>query len=109
VSGKITIVMYEPRVPKGHAALLCYSAEHMDIPSTWQDWVIMVGQLVFLVALLPSVFTADKPNRWSSLLTALVIVAFGVTYWTLDMYFSVASSAALGLVWFILFLQKVRG
>lgn len=57
----------------------------MQLPKTWQDWVIGVGQALFFVALLPSVFSADKPHWASSLLTGTILFAFAYTFRTLHL------------------------
>lgn len=78
----------------------------MELPSTWQDWIIAIGQLLFFIALLPSVFSNDKPNRWSSLMTGSVLLVFTFTFWSLDLFFGAFSSALVSITWFILFFQK---
>jgi hypothetical protein len=80
----------------------------MELPTIWQDWVIAVGQLILFVALLPSIFSDDKPNNWSSLISALVIALFGFTFWTLGLLWSAFASVLASLAWFILFFQKQK-
>ncbi len=72
----------------------------------WQDIVISVGQYIFALALLPSIFSADKPALSSSVLTAVVIIVFGATYVTLGMWSSAIASAVLALGWSVLAFQK---
>jgi len=80
----------------------------MELPATWQDWIIGVGQLFFFIALLPSVFSAHKPHRWSSLMTGIVLLVFAYTFWSLGLLWGAATSALVGFTWFLLFVQKIR-
>ncbi len=72
----------------------------------WQDIVISVGQYIFALALLPSIFSADKPALSSSVLTSVIIIVFGVVYGTLGMWSSVVASAVLAVGWSVLAFQK---
>lgn len=78
----------------------------MELPDSWQDWVIAIGQLIFFFALLPSIFSNDKPNRWSSLLTATTLSVFTYTFWTLGLFWGAFNSALVTIAWFVLFFQK---
>jgi len=81
----------------------------MELPLIWQDWVITIGQLLFFVALLPSVFSEDKPNRWSSLMTAIILATFAYTFWTLGLFWGAFTSTLVTLAWFVLFFQMRSG
>ncbi len=72
----------------------------------WQDVVISIGQWIFVVALLPSVFGKDKPALSTSLITGAVLAAFAVTFATLLFWNSAISAAILSLTWFVLAVQK---
>ncbi|MDD2658012.1 MAG: hypothetical protein PHD04_05220 [Candidatus Pacebacteria bacterium] len=72
----------------------------------WQDIVISVGQYVFVLALLPSIFGKDKPALLSSILTGTILLVFGAVYVTLALWSSAISSAVLTVAWFILAFQK---
>ena len=76
-------------------------------PELWQDWVLTLGQTVFIIALLPSVFSNDKPHKWSSLLNTLVLAIFAFTFWTLGLYWGAIMSALVAIIWAILFIQKI--
>lgn len=74
----------------------------------WQDIVLSIGQWIFVLALLPSVFGKDKPALASSLLTGGVLSVFGFVYATLGLWSAVVATSAVAGTWFILAWQKYR-
>ncbi|MES2135301.1 MAG: hypothetical protein V4449_03620 [Patescibacteria group bacterium] len=74
----------------------------------WQDIVLSIGQYIFVLALLPSVFGKDKPALSSSLLTGSVLAVFSAVYATLNLWSSAVASAIVAGVWFILAWQQYR-
>lgn len=79
----------------------------MILPETWQDWVLMIGNLIFFLALLPSIFSKDKPNVWTSGPTSAVLSAITVTYWSLGLKFGSVMLGLSALAWCVLFFQKI--
>lgn len=77
-----------------------------DIP--WQDFVLSLGNLVFFIALLPSIFSKDKPAFLTSTMTAFFLTTFGIVYATLGLWFSVAGVFLSALGWTILAFQSYR-
>lgn len=77
----------------------------MELPTIWQDWVLTLGQLVFFFALLPSVFSQEKPHPSTSLLTGSVLLVFAVTFSTLDLLWSAITSGLVAVTWLTLFGQ----
>lgn len=77
----------------------------MELPSTWQDWVISIGQLSFFFALLPSVFSSQKPHWASSLLTGLILLVFSFTFWSLQLTWGAITAGLVGFTWLVLLLQ----
>lgn len=75
---------------------------------SWQEAVLTLGQIIFIVALLPSVFTKDKPEIWTSILTGAVAYSIAVTYTTLHMPLAAISAGLNGVFWTILAVQKHR-
>lgn len=73
---------------------------------SWQELVLTLGQIIFIVALLPSVFTKDKPEIWTSILTGMVAYSIAVTYTTLHMPLAAVSAGMNGVFWTILAVQK---
>jgi heme O synthase-like polyprenyltransferase len=74
----------------------------------WQDIVLSIGQWIFVIALLPSVFGNDKPALSSSVLTGAVLAVFAFVYATLGLWSSVAAGSAISITWFILAWQQYR-
>ncbi|MBU6431112.1 MAG: hypothetical protein KGJ58_02055 [Patescibacteria group bacterium] len=73
---------------------------------SWQDILLSIGQFVFAVALLPSVFGKDKPALSTSLTTGIVLMIFAFTYSTLKLWSGAAFAALVGAMWFVLVIQK---
>ncbi|MEX1027637.1 MAG: hypothetical protein WD049_06480 [Candidatus Paceibacterota bacterium] len=78
----------------------------MDSIPMWQDIVFSLGQVLFVVALLPSVFSKDKPALSSSLMTGCILATFGITYASMGLYWSAGTAAAIAATWFVLAVQK---
>lgn len=74
----------------------------------WQDFVILIGSLVFLIALLPSIFSKNKPDKLTSISTAIVLYVYFGTYITLDLYFSSTVVLATATAWLVLFFQAIK-
>jgi hypothetical protein len=74
----------------------------------WQDIVITVGTLVFVVALIPALVSKDKPPVITSLISGITIIIYAVTFSTLGLWFSFAINMLSGSLWLILALQKAR-
>jgi len=71
----------------------------------WQDIVIGIGNWIFVLALIPSIVSDKKPALVTSIITAIVVTVFAYCFFTLELYHSMISSAAVGVCWWILFLQ----
>lgn len=74
----------------------------------WQDIVISIGQILFGVALLPSIFGKGKPHWGTSLLTAFILTVFTYTFWTLALTYGAVTSGIVALCWWILFFQVFK-
>lgn len=74
----------------------------------WQDYVFTFGQIVFIVALIPSVVGKNKPALITSLTTGAVIALFSFTYATLTFWYSMTTTGLLALVWLYLGFQKYQ-
>ena len=72
----------------------------------WQDIVIFIGQFIFIVALIPTIRSKDKPQVSTSLVTGIILVIFTITFATLELWFSVVSSGALAIAWLYVGWQK---
>jgi branched-subunit amino acid ABC-type transport system permease component len=74
----------------------------------WQDFVLTAGSLVFIAALLPSVFSNNKPAISTSAITGGVLGVFAVTYATLSLWFAAVTTAMSAVLWLFLAIQKLR-
>ncbi|MEK7093701.1 MAG: hypothetical protein AAB927_04450 [Patescibacteria group bacterium] len=74
----------------------------------WQDIAISIAQWAAVAALVPSIFSKDKPALSSSLLTCACVATFMVSYLTLGLIVSGISAASLLLAWVILAYQQWR-
>ncbi len=75
---------------------------------SWQDFVLSVGQILFVVALVPTVVGKDKPALPTSVLTSAVAFSFMVVFASLAVPFASATAGLNGSMWLILAVQKVR-
>jgi hypothetical protein len=74
---------------------------------SWQDVVIGAGQAAFVVALLPTVFGPSKPDKYTCLLTAVVLSVFVPTFWSLGLRWGPVTCAMAAILWWILYGQAV--
>lgn len=72
----------------------------------WQDIVFSIGQWFFIIALIPSLISKDKPAFSSSISTGAVLLVFAFTYMSLGLWTSGVSSLLLAGMWFALAVQK---
>ena len=75
---------------------------------SWQDIVIGVGAWIFFFALLPSIFSKNKPALPTSIITGSVLASFVVAYASLSLWASAISTSFASAAWFILARQKYR-
>lgn len=74
----------------------------------WHDWVFTIGGLVFILALLPSVFgpNENKPSWITSLGTMIVLIVFAYTYFDLNLETSGWTTLVTAGFWYSLFADK---
>ena len=68
----------------------------------WQDAVFGIGSIIFLAALIPSVVQKKCPSLWTSIPTALVLIAFTVAYESVEYHFAATVSVLTAMVWLVL-------
>ena len=73
---------------------------------SWQDGVFMVGNLLFFVALIPSMVSVNKPAKSTSLMTASVLTVYIFAYYSLSLVYAMVTGIISGLAWWILYFQK---
>ena len=74
----------------------------------WQEYVFFVGQMVFNIALLPSIFSKNKPALSTSLMTAGMIFIYVFTYFSMSLWLTGISMGTTFICWTILAYQKYR-
>jgi hypothetical protein len=74
----------------------------------WQDIVIFIVSLGFILALIPSVKSENKPDILTSFFTGLGLAILSITYLTLSLPLSSLISAMTASVWIYLAYQKYK-
>lgn len=74
----------------------------------WQDLVLAIGSIIFVIALVPSVAGKNKPALSTSLLTGTVLVVFGISYLTLTLWYAATTTFMTAVMWYILAAQKLH-
>jgi threonine/homoserine/homoserine lactone efflux protein len=73
---------------------------------SWQDLVFMSGNIIFFLALIPSIMSENKPSKWTSLSTALVQTVYIATYYSLSLTYATIAGTVSTIAWWILYFQK---
>lgn len=73
----------------------------------WQDFVFTAGNVIFIVALIPTILSKEKPPLSTSVPTAAVLIAFAVTYGSLHLWYALTSATVTALAWSIIALQRL--
>lgn len=74
----------------------------------WQDFVYAVGNVIFALALIPSIRSNDKPAIYTSGITATTLIVFSVTAITLELYLTAFVTVVGALMWTVLVYQKFK-
>ncbi len=74
----------------------------------WQDLIFLVGNWVFVAAMIPTIRGNSKPALQTSLTTAVVLTTFVVCYLTLNLWLAAFSTALSAGTWYVLAYQKSR-
>lgn len=74
----------------------------------WQDYVISIAQIGFIIALIPSLHGQDKPAKFTSFMNSGLLGIMSFCLFTLDLYFSAATAFGVTVIWAMLGLQKTR-
>lgn len=72
----------------------------------WQDIVISICQIFFVVAMIPSIRSSDKPALTTSVMNVILVSIITVCLFTLKLWFSSFTAAMVGLTWSVLAIQK---
>jgi len=74
----------------------------------WQDIVISVAQIFFVIALIPSIRGKDKPALTTSAMNTILVCTVATTLLTLELWFSALTAFAIGVGHLILTIQKAK-
>jgi len=74
--------------------------------TSWQDLILLIGNALFFIALIPSLMSANKPSKWTSLLTASTLTVFTFTYYSLSLMYGTVAVALSAIGWWVLYFQK---
>ncbi len=79
----------------------------------WQDIAITIANIIASYALIPQVYYGFRYKKGmitkqTGFLTTLSLYVFALSYFTLGLYVSTASSFITGSLWLTLFLQTLR-
>lgn len=77
------------------------------LPKKWQDAVFAVGEIVFMVSLLPSVINHNTPAASTSLATSFMLCCFLTVHYSYKLWFTMALTLVTIGLWFTMFLQAV--
>lgn len=72
----------------------------------WQDLVLTIGQILFIISLIPSITSKHKPALTTSLISGVVLMLFAATYINLSLVFAAIGTFITGVLWLILAYQK---
>ena len=72
----------------------------------WQDIILTICQMTFVVALVPTILSKDKPSFSTSLINAIVLCIVVAVNITLRLYGFAVSVFILAIAWGILAVQK---
>jgi len=74
----------------------------------WQDSILTVGQIIFIIALIPALKHKHKPPFSTSILNSVVLLIFACVYTTLSLWFASFATATVGILWLVLGIQKKK-
>jgi hypothetical protein len=74
----------------------------------WQDYIISVGAFLFIISLIPSIKSQNKPDLKTSIPIALVLFIFTITYISLELWLAALTNFGTAISWSILAVQKYK-
>ncbi|MEK6878205.1 MAG: hypothetical protein AABY22_01280 [Nanoarchaeota archaeon] len=76
--------------------------------TTWQDIVITVCQLLFMVSVIPMITGPHKPPFISCLMTCILLIILLITFMTMNLLFVTLLTVVETVIWFIILFQVWR-
>ena len=79
----------------------------------WQDFIIMLGNAIFSISLIPTALENKKLKRCdipygTSIVTAAVLYTFTFTFFSLSLWYAGTTACIVGLVWSYIAYQKYK-
>lgn len=74
----------------------------------WQDIVIAISQIGFMIALVPSIRSKQKPILFTSISYSVLICAISLCLLTLHLWFSAATAFGGAVEWTVLAAQRLK-
>lgn len=73
----------------------------------WQDKVFATGEVVFLISLFPTLFSANKPAAATAFATAFMLYCFLFVHASYGLWVTFALAAITASIWFAIGVQAV--
>lgn len=74
----------------------------------WQDYVISISQIFFVIALIPSIRGQHKPDAITSVMFCTFVAIVGACLLSLELWISAATAFLGAIAWAILAVQKIK-
>lgn len=72
----------------------------------WQDIVITIGCFLLALSTIPSITSNNKPPRSTCMGFVIILIAFAVSFATIDLWLSTLGAIAQSIAWGILLFQR---
>lgn len=72
-----------------------------------EDLIFTIWNFILALALLPSIFSENKPSAATSLVTGVVLASFSFSFNRINFYWANWVTAGAAGLWFILFAQAL--
>lgn len=73
----------------------------------WQDRIFATGEIVFMVGLIPSLVSPDKPSALTSFATAFMLYTFLFVHASYKLWVTFSLAAITATIWMILGIQAL--
>ena len=68
----------------------------------WQDAVFALGEIVFMIGLIPSLISEDKPSAITSVMTGVMLCGFLTVHASYKLWIAFTLCAVTAGLWFVL-------
>jgi len=79
----------------------------MKIKINKNDFLIFIPNCISIFSLLPSIFSNDKPNVWTSIMQITLVPFYILAYRNMKFRLAFIINLLVGLFWLILLIQKL--